>query len=131
MAKSLGNFRTVREVVKIYPGRVLRLFFLQKHYRGPIDLTDHGLKAAESASSRLKIFYDKLNKVLANAGETSSKDIDLKALSKSEAEFFDSFEKLKTDLVEAMSDDLNTPSALSALFDLVRETHAITLNRLF
>ncbi|MCH7673903.1 cysteine--tRNA ligase [candidate division KSB1 bacterium] len=125
MAKSLGNFRTVREVVKIYPGRVLRLFFLQKNYRGPIDLTDHGLKAAESASSRLKIFYDKLSKVLANAGETSSKDIDLKALSKSEAEFYDSFEKMKTDLVEAMSDDLNTPVALSALFDLVRETNKL------
>ena len=70
---------------------VFYLFFLQKNYRGPIDLTDHGLKAAESASSRLKIFYDKLSKVLANAGETSSKDIDLKTLSKSEAEFYDSF----------------------------------------
>lgn len=124
MAKSLGNFRTVREVVKIYPGRVLRLFFLQKHYRGPIDLTDQGLRAAESASSRLRIFYNKLNKVVGKEAN-NNKRIALKTLSKSETEFFEAFEKMKTELVKAMSDDLNTPVALSVLFDMVRETNKI------
>ncbi|TDI92810.1 MAG: cysteine--tRNA ligase [Caldithrix sp.] len=124
MAKSLGNFRTVREIVKIYPGRVLRLFFLQKHYRSPIDLTDQGLQAAASASARLKIFYDKLNKVLGTIGNIR-KEIDPKTLSKSETEFFDSFEKMKSALAEAMSDDLNTPVAISVLFDMVRETNKL------
>ncbi len=124
MAKSLGNFRTVREIMKIYPGQVLRLFFLQKHYRGPIDLTDQGLQSAEKASSRLRIFYDKLNKGVGENGNTY-KMPDTNSLSKSESEFFDSFKKMKSDLVEAMSDDLNTPVALSALFDMVRETNKL------
>ncbi|MFQ5675449.1 MAG: cysteine--tRNA ligase, partial [bacterium] len=126
MAKSLGNFRTVKDVLKIYPGRVLRLFFLQKHYRGPIDLTEQGLQAAEKASSRLKIFYDKLCTGVDEETIPTS-EIKRKMLSESELNFLNTIEKMSADLVESMADDLNTPAALSILFDFVREANKLLM----
>ncbi|MFQ5772182.1 MAG: cysteine--tRNA ligase, partial [bacterium] len=124
MAKSLGNFKTVREVLKIYPGVVIRVFFLQKHYRSPIDFTHEGLQAAKSASDRLKIFYDNIKKAVSGF-KKDVRNLDRNALSRSERQFLTTFENMKKKLIEAMEDDLNTPVALSQLFDMVRETNKL------
>jgi len=64
MSKSLGNFKTVRDVLKSYSGSAIRTFFLQKHYRSQIDLTPEGLQAATSASVRLNTFYNNLSQAV-------------------------------------------------------------------
>ncbi len=120
MAKSLGNFRTVRDIVKTYPGPVVRLFFLQKHYRGPIDFTQDGLNAAASAVERLHIFYEKLHKTLANA-KVEGTAFDPASLKNEEKKFWDFWQKAKKELIAFMEDDLNTPPAVSRLFEMVRE----------
>lgn len=124
MAKSLGNFRTVREALKNYPGTVFRMFFLQKHYRSPIDFTFESLEAAKRATIRLRIFFDNLIRVLKDF-HISDTIIDKEKISKADLQFLDYFEKLKLELIEAMEDDFNTPVALSKLFDMVRETNKI------
>lgn len=124
MAKSLGNFRTVREVLEKFPGVVIRMFFLQKHYRSPIDFTLEGMEAAESASSRLNIFFDNLNKAL-ESHNVLNKKIKKQELSNSELVFLNRFQQNKAELIEAMEDDLDTPMALARLFDMVRETNKL------
>ncbi len=122
MAKSLGNFKTVRDVLKNYSGVVIRMYFLQKHYRSPIDFTKDGLESAKSASERLQIFYTNIETTLTNF-ESSAQQLDRQLLAESELQFVDTFENLKSKLIEALEDDLNTPVALSCLFDMVRETN--------
>lgn len=120
MAKSLGNFSTVKEFLQNYPGIVLRMFFLQKHYRSPIDFTHEGLEAAKSATTKLKLFFENMNRALEDYPGGNEAE-----LSESESRFLDSFKQMKIELIEAMEDDLNTPVALSKLFEIVRETNKI------
>lgn len=122
MAKSLGNFKRVRDIVKIYPGAIIRLFFLQKHYRSPIDFTQEGLEAAKTASARLRTFYQNL----CNAIE----DLNIEApdqtkLADHASRARDHVDVLRTRALEALADDLDTPAAVSCLFDLVRETNKV------
>ncbi|MFQ5863603.1 MAG: cysteine--tRNA ligase [bacterium] len=124
MAKSLGNFRTVREVLTKYPGVVIRMFFLQKHYRSPIDFTLEGMEAAKSATTRLNTFLNNLKRTLENY-DISNKKVKKEDLSNSELEFLNNFEQKKSELIEAMEDDLNTPVALARLFEMVRETNKL------
>jgi cysteinyl-tRNA synthetase len=122
MAKSLGNFKRVRDIVKVYPGNVIRLFFLQKHYRGPIDFTQAGLDAAKSASARLSTFFENLKR--ATDGQTE-RALDRSALSGDESKFLEYLDKTIDQLFEALQDDLDTPVAVSLLFDMVRETNKL------
>lgn len=123
MSKSLGNFRTVRDILKHYSGVEIRLFFLQKHYRSPFDLTEDGLQSATQAASRLKIFYDKLTDKL--SVEPVSRAPADSAEQQPATAVLESVEALKAELVEAMGDDLNTPVAVARLFDMVRETNKL------
>ncbi len=101
MSKSLGNFTTLRDALQQWDPMVLRLFFLQTHYRSPIDLTETGLEGAR------------------NGWQTLSKGIQaaqgfLKADIEADPEMLQSFQ-------EAMDDDLGTPSALALAFELAKE----------
>jgi len=114
MSKSLGNFRTVQEVLAKYSSQTLRMFFLQKHYRSPIDLTEEGLYAAKSACSKLNVFYQKLQQKLqaqAVAQQENDQQMDV--------------QKYRSDFTAALSDDFNTPVALSVLFALVRDSKSL------
>jgi len=91
MSKSLGNFTTIADVLKDWPGDIVRLAMLRAHYRQPIDWTVSGLKEAETS---LDTWTDIVGD--ASPGEVSH-------------EFF-----------EAMLDDLNTPRAIATLHDLRR-----------
>ncbi len=116
MSKSLGNFETVREVLAKYSRAVIRMFFLQKHYRSPIDLTEEGLHAASSAVKRLTTFYDNLSSLTAGLGDSQAGP----AMSPG-----NTFVKMRSEFVDAMSDDFNSPAALSILFDMVREANKL------
>jgi len=98
MSKSLGNFFTVREVLKQYRPEIIRFFILSSHYRSPLNYSDEQLNEAGTALTRL---YTALRGVTLR---DKAIDTDYKAR----------FE-------QAMDDDFNTPVALSVIFDLARE----------
>ncbi|NOR71934.1 MAG: cysteine--tRNA ligase, partial [Methylomarinum sp.] len=103
MSKSLGNFFTVRDVLKKYDPEVVRFFVLTSHYRSPLNYSDKQLDDAVSALTRL---YTALRGV--NVVEGGPVDADYEQRFK-----------------EAMDDDFNTPVALSVLFDCARELNKI------
>ena len=96
MSKSLGNFFTLREVMKEYQPEVIRYFILASHYRSPLNYSDQNLDSARSALER---FY------------TALRGVDTASEAKMEA-----YERRFT---QAMDDDFNTPEALAILFELV------------
>jgi len=102
MSKSLGNFFTIREVLKKYDAEVVRFFILRAHYRSPLNYSDSHLDDARQALSRL---YTTLKAVKADDA----------AIDWNEAHA----QRLRT----AMDDDFNTPEACAALFDLASEVN--------
>ncbi|MEI6145614.1 MAG: cysteine--tRNA ligase [Methylococcales bacterium] len=98
MSKSLGNFFTVREVLKQYQPEIIRFFILSSHYRSPLNYSDEQLNDARLALTRL------YTAIRGCDFQNASIDVDYKVR----------FEV-------AMNDDFNTPVALSVLFDLARE----------
>jgi cysteinyl-tRNA synthetase len=137
MSKSLGNFRTAREVLEKFPATAIRLFFLLKHYRGPINFSPEPIEHALKARERLNIAYNLLRRHLSEAPQApSAKRIAHSAESKGQGAtsnqqpatsnqpgFAELLTKFRGDFVAAMDDDFNTPEALAVVFDLVRETN--------
>lgn len=110
MSKSKNNFFTVKDILKEYPGEVVRFFILQTHYRSPLDFSDERLKEAQVSLSRLaqsKAFLDELS------GREGSADT-AKELAGKAAECRKAF-------YEAMDDDFNTALAISQLFALSKD----------
>lgn len=97
MSKSLGNFFTVRDVLKNYAGEVIRFFMLQSHYRGPVNYSDAALEEAKRGLQRL---YTALETAPTTGG----------------AILLPYQEKF----VAAMDDDFNTPQAIAVLFELAK-----------
>jgi cysteinyl-tRNA synthetase len=102
MSKSLGNFFTVREILKRYDSEVIRYFILRAHYRSALNYSDQHLNDAKASLSRL---YTALKKV---DSHSVSGDIDWS-------------HSLASKFKEALDDDFNTPEAISVLFDLASE----------
>ena len=100
MSKSLGNFFTIRDVLKSYDGETLRFFMLRTHYRSPFNFSDAHLDDARSALRRL---YTALDDV-----DAPTVDIDW---SQPQAAAFRA----------AMNEDFNTPGAVAVLFELAHE----------
>ncbi|WP_409988266.1 cysteine--tRNA ligase [Methanosphaera sp. ISO3-F5] len=112
MSKSLGNFITIKELLKDYSPEVYRFFVLSTHYRSPIDFSDDILKQAENSLKRIQNTGNNLLE-RANSEDLPESDLSdiLSELSTFKKEFFD-----------AMDNDFNTPIALSSLFEF---THKI------
>ncbi|MGW8289117.1 MAG: cysteine--tRNA ligase [Candidatus Bathyarchaeia archaeon] len=115
MAKSLGNFITVREALKKYDAETIRLFVLSTHYRSEIDFTDERLKGAETSLNRL---YNSLE-----ALEDAKKDSVERAPDEEEQLFGDNIQKLRNEFIDAMDEDFNTPRALASLFEMSKEVN--------
>ncbi|MGR9087769.1 MAG: cysteine--tRNA ligase [Gammaproteobacteria bacterium] len=98
MSKSLGNFFTVREVLKRYRPEIIRFFILSSHYRSPLNYSDEQLNDAKAGLDRLYTA--------------------LRGVTPSETAFSSGYEAR---FREAMDDDFNTPVAVAVLFDLARE----------
>ncbi len=106
MSKSLGNFFTIREVLKKFDAEVVRLFILRAHYRSPLNYSDAHLDDARQALLRL---YGALTD--AGAGQPA------------DAAPLDWSDPRAARFRDAMDDDFNTPVALSVLFELANELH--------
>ncbi|MBI2134361.1 cysteine--tRNA ligase [Candidatus Woesearchaeota archaeon] len=104
MAKSLGNFITIKDALKRYDPKVLRLFYISAHYRSPIDFSENALEQAKNSLERLNDFMRKARE---------SKEKDNEALIK----------KTKEKFLKHMDDDFDTPKALAAMFDFVKEVN--------
>jgi cysteinyl-tRNA synthetase len=115
MAKSLGNFITVREALKKYDAEVIRMFFLSSHYRTEIDWNEKKLKDAEKSLERLYTTLDNIQDALKNS--KSGK------LTKKEKEFEEKIKKFRKNFIDAMNDDFNTPQALATMFEFSREVN--------
>ena len=115
MSKSVGNFFTVRDIVKDYSYDVIRFFILTGHYRMPINFSADLLQAAANGLERITNAVTNIRFV----GESKDRVIgtaDEQAVSTLEKALTDA----RTDFVSAMDDDLNTADAITAIFELVR-----------
>lgn len=109
MAKSLGNFFTLRDILKKgYSPRAIRYLFISGHYRSQLNFTFKGLEQTEKTISNL---IDFIKKIQETKGDKFNEKIHKKVL------------KTKKKFEGALDDDLNMPLALSAIFDLIRETN--------
>jgi cysteinyl-tRNA synthetase len=100
MSKSLGNFFTVREILKRYRAEDVRYFILASHYRSPLNYSQDNLEQARAALTRLYTSLRSLTPIAAPGPEC---------------------ERYTTDFHAAMDDDFNTPEAIAVLFELARE----------
>ena len=101
MAKSLGNFTTLSDLLDVYEPQVLRLLMLQTHYRTVMELSDDALVGASGALDRLRAWNRRA--VASGLDQSAAPDADAVAR-----------------FTEAMDEDFGTPAALAAVFDLVR-----------
>ena len=102
MSKSLGNFRTIREILQTRHPETVRLFLLSKHYRSPVDFTEDALNDAASAVERVYNFLGQVENTLEpvpGPGRSATRER----------------------FAAEMDDDFNTAAALGVLFEAVRE----------
>lgn len=100
MSKSLDNFFTIREVLKVYHPEVIRYFLLSSHYRSPVNYSEENLESAKASVARL---YSALQDIeIAKPATQTSYEADFMAV---------------------MDDDFNTPKAFAVLFELAKEVN--------
>ncbi|MBE6487562.1 MAG: cysteine--tRNA ligase [Methanosphaera stadtmanae] len=119
MSKSLGNFITIKELLKLYSPEVYRFFVLSTHYRSPIDFSDEILKQAESSLKRIQ----NSGKLLMELSKsTSLPDED-------ESNFAEEVDSFRENFFAAMDNDFNTPIALSHIFDFTHKLNKQLANQ--
>ncbi len=104
MSKSLGNFFTAREVLEKYDAETVRFFFLQTHYRSPLNFSSEGLDAAKKGLQKLGGILEELRR------HSGSGAFDVA--------------RFRTRFADAVDDDFNTPAGMGVLFDFIREVNA-------
>ena len=111
MSKSLGNFRTVREISQQYDLQVLRFFMLSAHYRSPLNFSADLMEASKNALERIRECAGRLQ---------DKKQANQEPLSQEEKELLEKAGAYVTKFEEAMDDDFNTADAIAAVFELVK-----------
>ena len=119
MSKSLGNFFTIREVLKKYDPETLRFFILSAHYRSPIDFSDQNMDEAQAGLERIYGCLAALDE-LPDVTLPDATDVVPETLSPVGRELQEKVDSLMSRFVEAMDDDFNSAHALGVLFDTVR-----------
>jgi cysteinyl-tRNA synthetase len=114
MAKSSGNFFTVKDILAKFEAETLRLFLLSAHYRSPLNFSFELMQQAETALQRLYTARDNLLHIIGSEPGNEAEGLGLDEIRKCAVEGF----------CEAMNDDLNTADAIGALFEYVREVNA-------
>ncbi len=113
MSKSLGNFYTIKDALKLHRPEVLRTFILTSQYRNPVVFSEEALDSARKGWERIygavRLVREKLR--LAPDGDAGS-------------EFLEVLDgRAREKFIEAMDDDFNAPGGLAALHDLTREVN--------
>ena len=115
MSKSLGNFFTIRDIVRKYPYNVIRFFILLGHYRSPINFSDELLAAAQTSLGRISNCVRNADFVLGNGKFAGDAEAD-KVLADAITAAGESF-------IAHMDDDLNSADSITDIFNLVRQTN--------
>jgi cysteinyl-tRNA synthetase len=111
MSKSLGNFTSIKDLLKGHKPQTLRYFLISTHYRRPLDFSNRAIKDAEKGLQRIQSTLFNIGNAIEHASDAS--DDELKKLS----------ESVKQGFIEALEDDFNVPRALANLFDFIREVN--------
>ncbi|MGE5558633.1 MAG: cysteine--tRNA ligase [Bacillota bacterium] len=117
MGKSLGNYRTIRQVRSVYPPEVIRLFLLGTHYRNPLNFGEEELQAARGGLARIREAYKNWEFIAEKKEDAEGEDSPVLA---------EEPEAAKKEFIEVMSDDFNTPQALAVVYDMIRRINKIT-----
>ncbi len=110
MSKSLCNFISIKDFLRMHPAAPLRLFFFSHHYRSPVLYEEKFIEDAENTLAGINSFWGKLDFLLttkSNGGGTIS------------------FKKYAEQFSRALADDANTPEALAAIFDFINDVNKI------
>ncbi|ADY54670.1 cysteinyl-tRNA synthetase [Syntrophobotulus glycolicus DSM 8271] len=113
MSKSLGNFFMIRDILKKFPGEVVRFYLLGTHYRSPLDFDDEKLEMAARGLDRLKTSVRLAGEALSKGKSTDSAG--------TRGELLNASSKARAAFEEAMEDDFNSAQAYASLFDLAKE----------
>lgn len=119
MSKSLGNFKTVREIANVYGYEVIRYFLISSHYRSPINYSIDIIEQCQSALDRLYTCRESLDFAIKNA----KSDID------DDEEILKLVASAKDEFIKAMDDDLNTADGIAAVFNLVSTINTEIINK--
>lgn len=119
MSKSLGNFKTVREIADVYGYEVIRYFLISSHYRSPINYNLEIIEQCRAALDRLYTCRESLDFAIKNAKTDIPNDEEL--LKKINAH--------KEQFITAMDDDLNTADGIAAVFELVKDINTDILDK--
>ena len=112
MSKSLGNFFTVREILKKYPAEAIRLLFVQSHYRSPLNFTDGLLSAAQTGYEKILNFAETIEDgINRNISDGIQPVLGIK--------------KFEYKFSSSMDDDFNTPQATAVIFDFIRDANKV------
>ena len=118
MSKSLGNFKTVREIANVYGYEVIRYFLISSHYRSPINYSLEFIEQCKSALERLYTCRESLDFALKNAKDIPDDEELIKKLNSHREQF-----------ITAMDDDLNTADGVAAVFELVKDINTSILDK--
>jgi len=116
MSKSLGNFLTIKDALKLYRPEVIRAFILSAHYRGTLDYSREAMQAAEQGIRRL---HNTVRAVRARMKETTMPE------GTADLSYMADLDPYREAFLAAMDDDFNTPKAMATLHELAR-----TVNRM-
>lgn len=106
MSKSLGNIKSVIDLIKVYDPLDIRYFLMSVHYRSPLDFNDQNIKQAVQSRARIQNLWDRMDDLKDFGGE----DVDESIL-----------EEFESNLENALRDDLNTSQALAEYFEFIKE----------
>lgn len=118
MSKSLGNFKTVREIADVYGYEVIRYFLISSHYRSPINYNLDIIEQCKSALERLYTCRESLDFAIKNAADKED-----------DQELISTLNGRREQFIKAMDDDLNTADGLSAIFELVKDINTKILDK--
>jgi cysteinyl-tRNA synthetase len=132
MSKSLGNFITLPQMFsgdtsalsQAYSPMTLRFFFLQAHYRSPIDLSDDALQAARKGYRKLMNGLRLLDKLVVAGAEVSGEEVKTEEV-KGPPSPAQQLRNLAAKPFAFLDDDLNTPRAVAAVFDLLKRLNTL------
>lgn len=137
MSKSLGNFITIRELLKEYSPETFRFFVLLTHYRSPIDFSEVSLHQAERNVSRIKNYIEALDEAIAaeyEKGNVSDNIAEILSLDESEIReellgfnyygtAYEAFDECVDQFFTSMDDDFSTPKAIAAIFPFIKQSN--------
>lgn len=115
MSKSLNNFFTAREILERYDADVIRFLMLSAHYRQQLNFSEDLLESAKASVERI---YNAIGNL-----ENLIDEVSIEEMNEEEKAYLESLNKYKEKYTEKMDDDFNTADAITAIFDLIKDTN--------